>query len=79
MHDTWMLYCFRGLGSGKVAVDLGEKLVWLVIVAGILSVVIIGVIKIGEVVVRRRTDALLAAHSGDGDGDREDDQESPKS
>lgn len=79
MHETWVLYSVGGLSSGKVAVDLGDKLVWLVIVAGILSVIIIGVIKIGEVVVRRRTDALLAAHSGDDDGDREADQESPTS
>lgn len=57
--------------------DLGEKLVWLVIVAGILSAIIIGVIKIGEVVVRRRTAALLAAHA-ESDDDGEEEGEAPK-
>jgi hypothetical protein len=58
-------------------VDLGQKLIWLVIIAGVLSAIIIGVIKVGDVVVRRRTRALLAAHANDGD-EKEKDEGAPK-
>ena len=42
--------------------DLGSKLTWLVIIAGVLSVLVIGLIRVGQVVVKRRTAALLAEH-----------------
>jgi hypothetical protein len=40
-----------------------SKVVFFVIVAGIGTAVIIGLVKLGEIIVRRRTNALLAAHS----------------
>jgi len=52
-------------------VDIGTKALWFVIILGILTIVIVGVIKVGDVVVRRRTAALLAAH-GDEPVDEQD-------
>ncbi len=59
-----------GLGSGKVSVglDLSNKLIVLVIAAGIASVVIVALIKVGEIVVRRRTQALIAEHENSENG-----------
>lgn len=49
--------------------DLGNKLIVLVVAAGIASVLIVALIKIGEVLVRRRTEALIAEHKDDNDGE----------
>ncbi len=51
--------------SRKETVDLSDKFTWLFIIAGILSVVILGLIKLGNVVVNRRTAALLASVSNE--------------
>ncbi len=52
--------------------DLENKLVVLIVAAGILSVVVVALIKIGEIVVKRRTEALIAEHE---DGENKEDNE----
>ena len=62
--------------------DWGEKAFWFVIVAGSLCAIIFAVIKVGEVVVKRRTDALLAEHAvndSDEKGGTDDGKEPPSS
>ena len=51
-----------------MGLDLSNKLIVLVIAAGIASVVIVALIKVGEIVVRRRTQALIAEHENSENG-----------
>ena len=52
------------------------KILWFVIIVGIASVIIFGLVKLGEVIVRRRTNALLAAHTETQNDASERDEES---
>lgn len=53
--------------------DIGQKFFWVVVIGGILSALVYALVKIGEVVVKRRTAAMIAEHgAGEGDGDEED-------
>ncbi len=54
-----------------MGLDLGDKLVVLVVAAGIASALIYVLIKVGEIVVKRRTAALLAEHKEDEDEPRD--------
>ena len=56
---------------------LGDKLVLLVVAAGIASAIIVGLIKLGEVIVKRRTAALIAQHAEGADD--EDGKDEPRS
>lgn len=57
-------------------VDLGDKFLLLVIVAGIGSAIVIGLVKVGEIIVRRRTAALIDQHS---EGRTEEEEDDPPS
>ena len=48
---------------------IGDKLVWVVIVGGVLSVLVFILVKIGERVVKQRTAALLEQHGGGDEGE----------
>jgi hypothetical protein len=52
-----------------VDVGIGDKLFWVVIVGGALSVLVFILVKIGERVVKRRTAALLEQHGVDDEGE----------
>lgn len=49
--------------------DLTDKLVWVVVIGGSLAVLIFVLVKVGEVIVKRRTAALLAKHEAEGGAD----------
>lgn len=55
--------------------DLSDKLTWFIVIAAVASVMVVGMLKLGNVVVRRRTAALLAAH---GEDDEEQDEGTPR-
>lgn len=59
--------------------DLGTKVVWFVIILGIVTTLVIAVIKIGDIVVKRRTAALLAEHGGENDNDEPSEDDSDRS
>ena len=48
---------------------IGDKLVWVVIIGGVLSALVFVLVMLGNVMVRRRTAALLAEHEVDKAGD----------
>jgi hypothetical protein len=59
-------------------VDIGTKALWFVIILGIVTIVIVAVIKVGDVVVRRRTAALLAAHGDEPEGSKGTEDQEPR-
>ena len=59
---------------GTNAVGLGDKFIWVAVVAGIASILVVVAVKVGEAIVRRKTEALLAAHGDSGDEEPEPDR-----
>ena len=53
---------------------LGDKFIWVAVAAGIASILVVIAVKVGEAMVRRRTEALLAAHGDSGDEEPEPDR-----
>ncbi len=53
------------------------KAVLFVIIIGIALVIVVGLVKVGELLVRRRTKALLAAHADVENGTSESENGSP--